>query len=51
MWKRLNFCGRGSALKKEAGSGRKLGSDQLYTELEAEAKIFYCFYIPDLITA
>jgi len=25
-------------LKKEAGSGSKLGSDQLYTELEAEAK-------------
>jgi len=35
-WKRLNFCGSGSTLKKEAGS--KLGSDQLYTELEAEAK-------------
>jgi len=34
MRKRLNFCGSGSTLKKEAGSGSKLGSDQLYTELE-----------------
>jgi len=36
MWKRLNFCGCGSTLKKEAGS--KLESDQLYTELGTEAK-------------
>jgi len=28
----------GSILKKEAVSGSKLGSDYLYTELEAEAK-------------
>jgi len=29
MWKRkrLNFCGSGSTLKKEAGSGSKLESD------------------------
>jgi len=27
MWKRLNFCGSGSILKKEARSGSKLGSD------------------------
>jgi len=32
MWKRkrlkrLNFCGSGSTLKKEAGSGSKLGND------------------------
>jgi len=26
-WKRLNFCGSGSTLKKEAGSGSKLRSD------------------------
>jgi len=26
MWKRLNFCVSGSTLKKEAGSGSKLGS-------------------------
>jgi len=28
MWKRklLNFCGSGNVLKKEAGSGSKLGS-------------------------
>jgi len=26
MWKRLNFCGSGSTLKKEDGSGSKLGS-------------------------
>jgi len=42
-WKRLNFCGSGSTLKKEAGSR----SNQLYMELEAEAKIFYCFHILD----
>jgi len=38
--------GKGSTLKKEAGSGSKLRSDYIYTELEAEAKIFYCFHIP-----
>jgi len=27
MWKRLIFCGSGSTLKKEAGSGSKLESD------------------------
>jgi len=27
MRKRLNFCGSGSTLKKEAGSGSKLKSD------------------------
>jgi len=27
MWKRLNFCESRSTLKKEAGSGSKLGSD------------------------
>jgi len=26
-WKRLNFCGSGSTLKKEAGSRSKLGSN------------------------
>jgi len=26
-WTRFNFCGSGSTLKKEAGSGSKLGSD------------------------
>jgi len=26
MWKRLNFCGCGSTLKKEAGSESELGS-------------------------
>jgi len=25
-WKRLYFCGSGSTLKKEAGSGSELGS-------------------------
>jgi len=34
----LNFCGSGSTLKEEAGSGSKLGSDKVYMELEAEAK-------------
>jgi len=37
MWKRLNFCGSGSTLKKEAGSGSKLGSIRLFEEPEAEA--------------
>jgi len=27
MWKRLIFCGIGTTVKKEAGSGSKLGSD------------------------
>jgi len=36
-------------LKKEAVSGSKLGSDYLYTELDAEAKIFYCFHIPEFL--
>jgi len=35
MWKRLNFYGSGSTLKKEAGSGSKLGSIWLFDELEA----------------
>jgi len=26
QWKWLNYCGSGSTLKKEAGSGSKLGS-------------------------
>jgi len=25
-WKRLNFCGSGSTLKKEVGSGNEFGS-------------------------
>jgi len=29
------FCGSGSTLKKEAGSGSKLGSIWLFEELEA----------------
>jgi len=37
MWKRLNFCGSGSTLKKEARSGSKLGSILLFEEPEAEA--------------
>jgi len=39
MWKRkqLNFCGSGSTLKKEAGSGSELGSVWLFEEPEAEA--------------
>jgi len=37
MWKRLNFCGSGSTLKKEAESGSKLGSICLFEEPEAEA--------------
>jgi len=36
-WKRLNFCGSGSTLKKEAGSGSKLGSIWHFEEPEAEA--------------
>jgi len=34
----VKFFGSGSTLKKQAGSGSKIGSDELYTELEAEAK-------------
>jgi len=37
-WRRSNFCGSGSTLKKEAESGSKFGSDSLYTKLEAERK-------------
>jgi len=39
MWKRkrLNFCGSGSTLKKEAGSGSELGSILLFEEPETEA--------------
>jgi len=39
MWerKRLNFCGSGSTLKKEAGSGSKLESILLFEEPEVEA--------------
>jgi len=33
-WKRLNFCGSRSTLKKEVGSGSKLN----FMELEADAK-------------
>jgi len=35
MWKRLNFCGSGSTLKKEARS--ELLSIRLFEEPEAEA--------------
>jgi len=34
MWKRLNFCGSGSTLKKEAGSRSKLESIWLFEEAE-----------------
>ena len=39
MWnrKRLIFCGSGSTLMKEAGSGSELGSKSIKKELEAEA--------------
>ena len=36
-WKRLNFCGSGSTLIKEAGSGSELESESVEKELEAEA--------------
>ena len=39
-WKRLKcliFCGIGSALMKEVGSGSELGSESVEKELEAEA--------------
>jgi len=36
-WKRLNFCGSGSTLKKEAGNGSNLGSVRLFEQPEAEA--------------
>ena len=35
--KRLIFCGSGSTLMKEVGSGRELGSKSVEKELEAEA--------------
>jgi len=46
MWKlkRLNFFGSGSTLKKEAGSGGKLGN--LYRGGSGSKKLFYCFHIP-----
>jgi len=34
-WKRLNFCGSGSTLKKEAGIGNKLESIGLFEEPKA----------------
>jgi len=37
MRKRFNFCGSGSTLKKEAGSGSEFGSIQLFEEPEAKA--------------
>jgi len=40
IWKLLNFCGSGITLKKEAGSGSKLGSDLIYMERKAEKKSF-----------
>jgi len=49
MWKRkleaVKFL-RKHFEERRAGSGSKLGSDQLSTELEAEAKILYYFHIP-----
>ena len=36
-WKRLNFCGSGSTLMKEVGSGSELGSESVEKEPEAEA--------------
>jgi len=35
-WKQLNFCGNGGTLKKEAGSGSKLGSIWLFEEPEVD---------------
>jgi len=35
--KRLNFCGSGSTLKKEAGNGSKLGNICVFEEPEAKA--------------
>jgi len=43
LWKRKHF-----SLKKETESGSKLGSDELYTELEAEAKNILLFPHPCL---
>jgi len=37
QWKRLNFCGSGSTLKKEDGNGSKLGSILFFEEPEAKA--------------
>jgi len=34
-WKKLNFCGSGSTLKKETGSESKLGCICLFEEPEA----------------
>ena len=36
-WKRLIFCGSGSTLMGEVGSGSELGSESVEKELEAEA--------------
>ena len=36
-WKWLIFCGSGSTLIKEVGSGSELGSKSVEKELEAEA--------------
>ena len=33
----INFCGSGSTLMKEVGSGSKLGSESVEKEQEAEA--------------
>jgi len=40
MWKRkrLNFCRSGSSLKKEAGSGSKLGSDNFIRSWKRKQK-------------
>ena len=37
QFKRLIFCGSGSNLMKEVGSGSELGSERAEKELEAEA--------------
>ena len=36
-WKRLIFCGRGSALMKEVGSRSEVKSENVEKELKAEA--------------
>ena len=36
-WKRFIFCGSGSTLMKEVGSGSELGSESVEKEPEAEA--------------
>ena len=48
-WKRLIFCGSGSTLMKEVGSGSELGSESVEKELEAEA-IFQNQAFPDFQT-